>query len=187
MKVPDLSEPIDQFDEVIAEHGEAAQTAAAGIMEDAECNANLSKHKQNLEEGAKNVIKRLDHIGVIVPLQDFKDTWGFLGFDLLQSLQGHVAEYKCTCLFIPHKNIDVEFVIPDADSGLQKYLRNQGQGLHHIAFEVDSLKEETARLKDLGLEFVSENVRGAKPGMIVSFLNRIEAEGVLVELVEYTS
>ncbi|MEX2600854.1 MAG: methylmalonyl-CoA epimerase [Balneolaceae bacterium] len=67
------------------------------------------------------------------------------------------------------------------ESAVIPFLEKRGEGLHHIAFTVDDLEEETQRLVTSGFHILNEPVRGAGGKRIV-FLRPSDCHGVLVEL-----
>ena len=70
------------------------------------------------------------------------------------------------------------------DSPIGKFLAKRGEGLHHVAFEVDDLQMALLELKGNGVELIDEEPRVGAGGMRVAFLHPGDAFGVLTELVE---
>ena len=70
------------------------------------------------------------------------------------------------------------------DSPIGKFLAKRGEGLHHVAFEVDDLQMALSELKGNGVELIDEEPRVGAGGMRVAFLHPGDAFGVLTELVE---
>jgi methylmalonyl-CoA/ethylmalonyl-CoA epimerase len=68
------------------------------------------------------------------------------------------------------------------DSPIQKFLEKRGEGIHHLAFEVDDLEEEIDRLKDEGYTFLSETPKFGADQKRIIFLHPKEHHGVLIEL-----
>jgi methylmalonyl-CoA epimerase len=69
------------------------------------------------------------------------------------------------------------------DTPVGKFLSKRGPGMHHVAFEVDDVDEELARLAAGGAELIDEHARVGAFGLEVGFLHPEAAGGVLVELV----
>ena len=79
----------------------------------------------------------------------------------------------------------MEFLEPTSDdSSLAKFIRERGEGLHHIAFEVDDIEKETEELKLRGFRFVYEKSAEGKFGSRVNFIHPKSTGGVLVELTQ---
>lgn len=68
------------------------------------------------------------------------------------------------------------------DSAIHKFIEKRGEGIHHIAFGVDDLDAEIARLKGAGFTFISETPKEGADGKMVVFLHPKTTNGVLVEL-----
>ena len=71
----------------------------------------------------------------------------------------------------------------DGESAVGKFLERRGPGVHHLAYEVDDLDGELARLAAAGCEIVGD-VRTGVHGTRVAFLHPKSMGGVLTELVE---
>jgi methylmalonyl-CoA/ethylmalonyl-CoA epimerase len=68
-------------------------------------------------------------------------------------------------------------------SVINRFIEKKGEGLHHIAFEVDDIEEEIKRLKNEGFHFINEKPKEGADNKIVCFLHPKETNGVLIELV----
>ena len=78
----------------------------------------------------------------------------------------------------------IELVEPYAPgSVITNFIEKRGEGLHHIAFEVDDIKAEVERLMDEGFTFINEEPKPGADNKIVCFLQPPSTNGILVELV----
>jgi methylmalonyl-CoA epimerase len=78
----------------------------------------------------------------------------------------------------------VELVEPTDDTtGVARFLAKQGEGFHHVCFEVANLSEELTRLAIDGIELIDSAPRRGAEGP-VAFLHPRSCHGVLVELIE---
>ena len=68
------------------------------------------------------------------------------------------------------------------ESAIAKFVEKRGEGLHHIAFEVEDIYEEMARLKEEGFQLLSEVPRKGADNKLVCFIHPKSANGVLLEL-----
>lgn len=68
------------------------------------------------------------------------------------------------------------------NSAIAKYLDKNREGIHHIAFAVDDMEKEIARLKAEGFQFISETPKEGADNKWVVFLHPKSTNGVLVEL-----
>jgi methylmalonyl-CoA/ethylmalonyl-CoA epimerase len=79
----------------------------------------------------------------------------------------------------------IELVQPTRpDSPVAKFLDKRGEGVHHVAFEVEDLQETLAYLKRNGVELIDEEPRRGAGGTRIAFVHPKGAFGVLTELVE---
>ena len=67
------------------------------------------------------------------------------------------------------------------DSAIAKFIEQRGEGMHHIAFEVDDLDKEIERLKTKGYHTIIKPKAGAD-NKAITFLHPKDANGVLIEL-----
>ncbi|MGB5403427.1 MAG: VOC family protein, partial [Robiginitalea sp.] len=63
-----------------------------------------------------------------------------------------------------------------------KYLEKKGEGIHHIAFEVEDIHSEIVRLKAEGFIVLNETPKKGADNKLVAFLHPKTSNGVLVEL-----
>ena len=71
-------------------------------------------------------------------------------------------------------------------SVINKFIEKKGEGLHHIAFEVEDIEAEIARLKKEGFNFINDKPKAGADSKMVCFLHPKETNGVLIELVMET-
>ena len=70
------------------------------------------------------------------------------------------------------------------DSPVGRFLERSGEGLHHVAYQVDDLEAILEELRSNGVELVDEEPRVGVGGTRVVFIHPKGAFGVLTELVE---
>ena len=68
------------------------------------------------------------------------------------------------------------------DGVIAKFIERKGEGLHHIAFEVEDIKAEMARLKAEGFLLLNEQPKPGADNKLVCFIHPKSTGGVLVEL-----
>ena len=68
------------------------------------------------------------------------------------------------------------------DSAIHKYLEKNREGVHHIAFSVDDIVKEMARLKKEGFRLLNEHPKKGADNKLICFVHPKDANGVLVEL-----
>ena len=79
----------------------------------------------------------------------------------------------------------IELLEPiDEASPVRRFLDRRGEGIHHIALEVDDLEGEMRKLRAKGVRLVDESPRRGAGGRMIAFVHPESAGGVLVELCE---
>jgi len=68
-------------------------------------------------------------------------------------------------------------------SVIHKFIEKNGEGLHHIAFEVEDIETEMKRLKNEGFILLNEKPKKGADNKVICFLHPKETNGVLIELV----
>jgi methylmalonyl-CoA epimerase len=69
------------------------------------------------------------------------------------------------------------------DTPVGRFLAKRGPGMHHIAFEVDDVATELARLKADGARLIDDRPRSGMFGLQVAFVHPEATGGVLAEFV----
>ena len=68
------------------------------------------------------------------------------------------------------------------DSPISKFIEKKGEGIHHIAFEVENIEEEILRLKKEGFTMIHETAKKGADNKLIAFLHPKSSNGVLIEL-----
>ncbi len=68
------------------------------------------------------------------------------------------------------------------DSAITKFLEKKGEGIHHLAFEVEDIYAEMERLRAEGFTLLNEQPKRGADNKLVCFVHPKTANGVLVEL-----
>ncbi len=68
------------------------------------------------------------------------------------------------------------------DSPIAKFIEKKGEGIHHIAFDVEDIRAEIARLKAEGFTVLNEEPKMGADNKWVAFLHPKTTNGVLIEL-----
>ena len=70
------------------------------------------------------------------------------------------------------------------DTPVGKFLAKRGEGVHHIGYRVDDIREVLTHLRELGIPLVDQEPRPGSRGTTVAFAHPKGFGGVLVELVQ---
>ena len=73
------------------------------------------------------------------------------------------------------------------DSPIAKFIERKGEGIHHIAFDVEDIVLEIARLKQEGFTVLNETPKPGADNKLVAFLHPKGTNGVLIELCQERS
>jgi methylmalonyl-CoA/ethylmalonyl-CoA epimerase len=68
------------------------------------------------------------------------------------------------------------------DSPVAKFIEKRGEGIHHLAFDVDDISKETAKKVQEGFESITQSPKPGADNKLISFLHPRSTGGVLVEL-----
>ena len=68
------------------------------------------------------------------------------------------------------------------DSPINKFIEKRGEGIHHIAFAVDDITKEMARLKEEGFQLLNDSPKKGADNKLVCFVHPKSSNGVLIEL-----
>ena len=70
----------------------------------------------------------------------------------------------------------------DKDSPISRFLEKRGEGIHHIAFEVDDIRETLKNLAEKGFELISNEPKKGADNKLVAFVHPRSTNGILVEI-----
>lgn len=68
------------------------------------------------------------------------------------------------------------------DSPIAKFIEKRGQGIHHIAFDVEDIEAEIERLCKEGFRLIHEVPKSGADNKLIAFLHPKSTDGILVEL-----
>lgn len=129
-------------------------------------------------------IKRLAHIGVAVgSVEDVAKIYTAM---LPLELTSTEPVGELITGFIPVGETNIELVQSTTEDGvIAKFVAKKGEGVHHLAFEVDDIVAAVAELKEKGVPLTSDAPRPGAHGAQVVFLHPKATHGVLIELCQY--
>lgn len=133
-------------------------------------------------------MKKVDHIGIAVKsiekaLPYYTET---LGLQLLSIEE--VISQKVKVAFLDAGNLKLELLEAiDGESPIAKFIEKRGEGVHHIAFGVENIRERMKALTKEGVHLLQESPKKGAGGAEVAFLHPKSSYGVLYELCEKTT
>ncbi len=129
------------------------------------------------------MIKKIEHIGIAVKdIGQANDIYTkLLGIKPYKSEE--VASEMVVTSFFKTGDSKVELLeAKSPESAISKFIEKKGEGLHHIAFEVDDIVAEMENLKKLGFTLLSDKPKRGADNKLICFVHPKSANGVLVEL-----
>ncbi|MGB0981797.1 MAG: methylmalonyl-CoA epimerase [Winogradskyella sp.] len=128
-------------------------------------------------------MKKIEHIGIAVKDIDtsnplFAALFGEDHYKIedVESEGVKTAFFKCG----PNK---IELLqATHKDSPIAKFIEKKGEGIHHIAFAVDNIEEEIARLTNEGFKMIHKTPKKGADNKLIAFLHPKSTNGVLIEL-----
>jgi methylmalonyl-CoA/ethylmalonyl-CoA epimerase len=132
-----------------------------------------------------SMLRRIDHIGLAVRDLDaaidfYRETYGIGEWERISLPERHMAVAVCRV-----GDSMLELITPTSDAAaFARYLHEKGEGIHHIAYEVDDVEAALRTLDGRGIRLVDAHGRPGIHGSCVAFLHPKATMGVLTELVE---
>ncbi len=126
---------------------------------------------------------KIEHIGIAVKsLRDASPLYErLLGYKSYKTEQ--VASENVITEFFKVGDTKIELLEASSDeSAIHGFIQKKGEGIHHIAFAVDDIVKEMARLKNDGFQLLSDHPRIGADNKLVCFVHPKSSHGVLIEL-----
>jgi methylmalonyl-CoA epimerase len=130
------------------------------------------------------MIKRVHHIGIAVNNLEASAAL----FEKVLGVKAHhhdAPSQKVTeAAFKIGQGAEIDLLEPTGpESAVAKYLEKRGEGLHHLALEVDNINKELKACEGKGIQLIDKEGREGVAGQI-GFLHPRSLSGVMIELVE---
>jgi methylmalonyl-CoA epimerase len=129
---------------------------------------------------------KIDHLGIAVKaVADAAKMYEtVLGLKVTGTDQVDDQGVKVAMLDIGESRFELlEAIRPDSPIG--KFVAKRGEGLHHIAVQVDDIEASLAQLKAAGVRLIDDAPRKGAHNTRVAFIHPAGTHGVLLELVEH--
>ncbi|ADC65975.1 methylmalonyl-CoA epimerase [Ferroglobus placidus DSM 10642] len=130
------------------------------------------------------MIKKIDHIGVAVKnLEEAIELYKKLGFEV-KGIE-EVKDQKVRVAMLPVGESKIELIeATSEDSAVAKFIEKRGEGIHHIAINVENIEKALENAKNNGLQLIDEKPRIGAGGKKIAFVHPKSTKGVLLEFVE---
>ncbi|MFM1754969.1 MAG: methylmalonyl-CoA epimerase [Bacteroidota bacterium] len=128
-------------------------------------------------------MRKIEHIGIAVKDLDVSNV-------LFEKLFGAPAyksevvesEGVTTSFFLNGPNKIELLAATNPESPIAKFIEKKGEGIHHIAFDVEDIVAEISRLQNEGFVVLNETPKKGADNKMVTFLHPKSTNGVLIEL-----
>lgn len=133
-------------------------------------------------------MKKIEHIGIAVNnLKESSLIYEKLFGEPAYKQEEVVSEGVKTAFFKSGPNKIELLEATNPESPIAKFIAKKGEGIHHIAFDVEDIVSEIARLKAEGFIILNENPKKGADNKLVVFLHPKSTNGVLIELCQEIS
>jgi len=131
------------------------------------------------------MIVKIDHIGIAVNnIEDAVQIYSGM-LELKVKEIETVEEQKVRAAVIPVGESKIELLeSTDSEGPIAKYIRNRGEGVHHVALEVSDIQGMLKALQEKGVPLIDVTPRIGLGGAKVAFLHP-KGTKILIELVEH--
>ena len=129
------------------------------------------------------MIQKIAHIGVAV--KNIEEAEKFYAEVLKMAIHDRETLKDIKAAFVPVGDTALELLQSTVPEGvINKFIERRGEGIHHIAYEVDNIEKALEDLKAKGVPLIDEKPRKGAHNSKVAFINPKGTYGILVELVE---
>ncbi len=131
------------------------------------------------------MLNKIDHIGIAVKSLEEAKKFYENAFGLDPSPVESVPSQMVTLIFFQAGDTRIELLEGTShESPISKFIDKKGEGIHHICYEVDNLRETLSKLQELGIKLIDKEPRTGAHGKLIAFLNPKSTGGTLIELTE---
>jgi methylmalonyl-CoA/ethylmalonyl-CoA epimerase len=129
------------------------------------------------------MLKKVEHIGIAVKsLQHSNELFRKLFGKEHYKVEKVESENVSTSFFMLGETKIELLEATDPAGSIAKFIEKKGEGIHHIAFDVDDIRAEMERLKQEGFELINQEPKKGADNKLICFLHPRTTNGILVEL-----
>lgn len=128
-------------------------------------------------------MKKIEHIGIAVKsIKTSNEVYErLLGIPPYKQ-EAVESENVMTSFFQAGPNKIELLEATNPESAIAKFIEKKGEGIHHIAFEVDDILSEMERLRNEGFVLLNETPKKGADNKLICFVHPKNTHGVLIEL-----
>jgi len=129
-------------------------------------------------------ILRIDHVAIAVSdLNASVPLFDLLGMHSNPIESIDKEEVNVMKIFPDNKDHTIELLEPNTESSvIKKFLNEKGQGMHHIALEVDNIENAISYLKFNNINIIYESPQVGADQKLITFIHPKDTPGILIEL-----
>lgn len=128
-------------------------------------------------------MRKIEHIGIAVKNLEISNLIFEKLFGSPCYKEEEVASEGVKTAFFKNGPNKIELLeATNSDSPIAKFIEKKGEGIHHIAFDVEDIVFEINRLKNEGFVILNEIPKKGADNKLVAFLHPKSTNGVLIEL-----
>ena len=131
------------------------------------------------------MIKKIEHLGIAVKnLDQSNELFAKLLGAVHYKVEEVASEGVRTSFFMMGETKIELLEATKPESPIAKFIEKKGEGIHHMAFDVEDIDGEIERLKDEGFQVINPEPKDGADNKRIVFLHPRTTNGVLVELCE---
>jgi methylmalonyl-CoA/ethylmalonyl-CoA epimerase len=130
-------------------------------------------------------VTHIEHIGIAVKHIDeaIKFYEGVLGLKCYATEEVRSQKTKTAFFMVGQTKIELlESLEPQ--SAIDRFIDAKGEGVHHIAFSVNNLKDSLKEAETKGVQLIDKDPRPGAENMNIAFIHPKSTKGVLIEFCE---
>ncbi|MEO5572031.1 MAG: methylmalonyl-CoA epimerase [Bacteroidia bacterium] len=128
-------------------------------------------------------MNKIEHIGIAVKnLETSNELFAKLFGKAHYKTEQVANEFVNTSFFMIGENKIELLEATSTESAISKFIEKKGEGIHHIAYDVNDIRVEMKRLIDAGFVLLSEEPKQGADNKLVCFLHPKSTNGILIEL-----
>lgn len=129
------------------------------------------------------MLNKIEHIGIAVKdLNTSNKLFAKLFGKEHYKIEAVESEHVSTSFFqLGESKIEL-LQATSPESAIAKFIEKKGEGIHHIAYDVDDIYAEMERLKNEGFELINQEPKKGADNKLICFLHPKSTNGILIEL-----
>lgn len=128
-------------------------------------------------------MRKIEHLGIAVCDLEAAESLYTQLLGVAPYKREEVASEQVITSFFKVGDNKIELLQSSNPEGtIARFIEKRGEGIHHVAFDVDDIEAEMARLKAAGFVLLNETPKKGADNKLICFVHPKNTHGVLVEL-----